>query len=92
MQKKMRVIKDVTRKAVDLSPETIRSLNEMVLDEPLDLKPWMELQVVAMANCKVSYTDLWVRCEALADALNQLQESQPCMSDLDEGGDINFGN
>lgn len=73
MQKKIRVVKDSTRKAVDLSPETIRALKLLILDEPSELKPWMELQLVAMAECKVSYVDLWASNQALADALEQLR-------------------
>lgn len=69
----MRVVKDSTRKAVDLSPETIRALKEMLLDEPIELKPWMELQLVAMGECKVSYVDLWASNQALANALEQLR-------------------
>jgi hypothetical protein len=68
----MRVITNTTRKEVHLDLATRKALTSLALDADTSLKPFIEVQLVAMGQKGISYLDLWKQCEALTAQLKQL--------------------
>lgn len=70
----MQIIKDTSRKGIDLDKHTKKALTGLALDNDMNLKNFIEAQLIAMGKQGVTYIDLWHQCEALTAQLKALSK------------------